>query len=306
MSTTQPIRVKSITEYHRMLGLMKPQHPLISVIDLESFTPPMEDGALHLLFDYYSISLKKNFFVKMKYGQQPHDFDEGVLFCMAPGQVLKLEFDKKVQHRPTGWMILVHPDFLWNTSLALSIKKYEYFDYSVTEALFLSDKEEQMITHIAKGIEIEYNANIDKFSQQVIIAQLELLLTYTQRFYERQFITRQVGSHEVLGRLEAVLKGYFDCPALSQKGLPTVAYIASELNVSPGYLSQMLKVLTGQNTQQHIHDKLVEKAKEQLSTTSLTISEIAYGLGFEHLQSFSKLFKAKTNTSPLEFRQSFN
>jgi len=306
MTSAQTFRVKSITEYHRLVGLPKPEHPLISVIRLGTFERPAIEGPFTLIFDFYCISLKKNFNVKMKYGQQPHDFDEGVLHFMSPGQVLTVEFEKGQVHDPSGWMILIHPDFLWNTPLAKTIRQYEYFSYAVNEALYLSDKEETMITGIAEYMEQEYHANIDKFSQSVIIAQLELLLTYAERFYQRQFITRNISNHQVLGRLEEILSAYFNSDALAKQGLPTVAYIASELNISPGYLSEMLKVLTGQSTQQHIHDKLMEKAKEKLSTTSLSVSEIAYELGFEHSQSFSKLFKTKTHLSPLEFRASFN
>jgi AraC-like DNA-binding protein len=190
--------------------------------------------------------------------------------------------------------------------LAKSIKQYEYFDYSVNEALYLSEKEEATIAGIMQNIEQEYHSNIDKFSQDVMIAQVELLLTYAERFYHRQFITRKIPNHTILRRLEAILAEYFDSGALTKTGLPTVQYIADTLNVSPNYLSGLLKVLTGQSTQQHIHEKLIEKAKEKLSTTDLSVSEIAYELGFEHPQSFSKLFKTKTNLSPLDFRQSFN
>ena len=306
MTTMQPKRIGSITAYHRMLGLPKPQHPLISVIDLQSFQPPSYDGQFSLMFDFFAISLKKNFHVKMKYGRQAHDFDEGVLFCMSPGQVLSIEFEPGQAHEPTGWMILIHPDFLWNTSLAKTIRQYEFFGYAVTEALHLSDKEETMITGIVRYMEQEYHNNIDKFSQNVMVAQLELLLTYAERFYQRQFITRKVASHEILVRLEDLISEYFKSEALAKHGLPTVAYIAQSLNVSPSYLTALLKALTGQSTQQHLHDKLIALAKEKLSTTSLSISEIAYELGFEHLQSFSKLFKTKTSLSPMDFRQSFN
>lgn len=306
MTNAQPYRIKSITEYHHWLGLPKPEHPLISVIDLQSFKRPNKEEQVRVIFDFYSVSVKKNFNAKMRYGQQPHDFDEGVLFCMAPGQVLSIQFEKGAIHEPSGWMILIHPDFLWNTPLAKTIRQYEYFSYSVHEALFLSDREETMITGIAEQMEQEYHSSIDKFSHSVIIAQLELLLTYTDRFYQRQFITRKMSSHQLVGRVDDILTEYVNSEALATQGLPTVGYLADQLNVSPGYLSELLKVLTGQNTQQHIHDKLIEKAKEQLSTTSLSVSEIAYALGFEHLPSFSKLFKAKTNLSPLAFRQSFN
>jgi AraC family transcriptional activator of pobA len=307
MNNQQLFRFRTITEYHRAAGLPKPAHPLISLVHMEDLNRPLADGPFSVVYDFYSISMKRVKDVKFKYGQQAHDFDEGVLFFMSPGQVFGVEIEKgSIMHRPEGWMILIHPDFLWNTPLAKIIKQYEFFNYSVYEALYLSDKEEMMLTTIAQNIEQEYHANIDRFSQSVIIAQLELLLTYSERFYQRQFITRKIASHEILGKLEDLLNNYFNSGALAQKGLPSVTYIAESLNISPGYLSGLLKSLTGQNTQQHLHNKLIELAKEKLSTTQLSVSEIAYELGFEHLQSFSKLFKTKTNLSPMEFRHSFN
>jgi AraC-like DNA-binding protein len=306
MKNTQPYRIKTISEYHQVMGLPKPEHPLISVINFESIKHLPYNDPISLIFDFYSISLKRNFNAKMKYGQQEYDFDEGVMFFMSPGQVFGIEVEKGSVIKHSGWMLLVHPDFLWNTQLAKTIKQYEYFSYSVHEALFLSDKEETTIINIMQGIEHEYHANIDKFSQDIIIAQLELLLNYADRFYHRQFITRKISNHNILDRLEDIITEYFNSETLAKKGLPTVQYIAEILHVSPNYLSGLLKVLTGQSTQQHIHDKLIEKAKEKLSTTDLSVSEIAYELGFEHPQSFSKLFKTKTNFSPLEFRHSFN
>lgn len=307
MNNRQIFHFHSITEYHRAAGLPKPAHPLISLVHMEDLNTPMAEGPFSIIYDFYSISMKRLKNAKLKYGQQASDFDEGVLFFMSPGQVFGSDGAKgSVIHRPEGWMILIHPDFLWNTPMAKTIKQYEFFNYSVYEALFLSDKEETMLTNIAQNIEQEYHANIDRFSESVIIAQLELLLTYSERFYQRQFITRKITSHEILSRLEDLLTSYFDSGALAENGLPSVSYIAENLNISPGYLSSLLKSLTGQNTQQHLHNKLIEVAKEKLSTTSLTVSEIAYELGFEHLQSFSKLFKTKTKVSPLEFRHSFN
>ncbi|MEO6151164.1 MAG: helix-turn-helix transcriptional regulator [Mucilaginibacter sp.] len=305
MANTQPIRFKTISEFHKFRGMPKPEHPLISVMNMELIKqlPANEAG---LVKDFYSIVLKRNFNAKMKYGQQDFDFDEGVMFFMAPGQVLKIEVEKDTVLQQSGWMLLVHPDFLWNTPLAKTIKQYEYFDYSVNEALFLSDKEEAIITAIIQNIQHEYHSNIDKFSQDIIIAQLELLFNYADRFYHRQFITRKIINHDILNRLEDILTEYFNSDELAKRGLPNVQYVAGELNVSPNYLSGMLKVLTGQSTQQHIHQKLIGQAKEKLSTTNLSVSEIAYQLGFEHPQSFSKLFKLKTNTSPLEFRNTFN
>ncbi|WP_184544809.1 helix-turn-helix domain-containing protein [Mucilaginibacter sp. FT3.2] len=305
MGNMQPHRFKTISEFHQGRNLPKPEHPLISVINLETINN-MPAGEISLVKDFYSIALKRNFNLKMKYGQHEYDFNDGVMFFMAPGQVFKIEVEHDTPLKQSGWMLLFHPDFLWNTPLAKTIKQYEYFDYSVNEALFLSEKEETIIGGIMQNIQQEYHSNIDKFSQDIIVAQLELLLTYSERFYQRQFITRKIASHQILDRLEDTLAAYFNGDALARKGLPTVAYIAEALNVSPNYLSGLLKVLTGQSTQQHIHHKLIEKAKEKLSTTNLSVSEIAYELGFGHPQSFSKLFKIKTQVSPLEFRQAFN
>ncbi len=306
MTNIKPYRVNTISEFHRLKGLPKPEHPLVSVVNLETAAPARGKATKSVVWDFYSISIKKSLSAKFRYGQQKYDFDEGVMFFMAPGQVFGIEIDEYSEAKLSGWMLLIHPDFLWNTPLAKGIKQYEYFDYSVNEALFLSDKEEAMIISILQNIQQEYHSNIDKFSQDIIIAQIELLLTYSERFYQRQFITRKKANHKILIQLEEFLADYFNSEDLVAKGLPTVQSIAEALSVSPNYLSGLLKVLTGQSTQQHIHDKLIEKAKEKLSTTDLSVTEIAYQLGFEHPQSFSKLFKTKTNLSPSEFRQSFN
>lgn len=305
MATTTH-RIRTISEFHQLRGLQKPQHPLISVVDYAQIKHPADTAQYSWILDFYSISLKRNSGAKIKYGQQEYDFDEGILFFMAPGQVFNISIDAHSPPKHSGWMLLIHPDFIWNTSLAKGIKQYEYFDYSVNEALFLSDKEENTLNNIVAHIEQEYHANIDKFSQQIIVSQIETLLNYAERFYHRQFITRKKANHQLLDRLEQLLTDYFNHEDLQKSGLPTVQYISEALNVSPNYLRGLLKVLTGQNTQQHIHDKLIDKAKEKLSTTTLSVSEIAYDLGFEHPQSFSKLFKTKTNFSPLAFRQAFN
>jgi len=303
MPNQKPIRIKTISEFHRLRGLPQPEHPLISIVDYAALTH--SEGSV--IFDFYSISVKRGVNGKMIYGQQEYDFDEGVMYFIAPNQVFgRIEMSNAYASKPSGWILLVHPDFFWNTHLAKTIKQYEYFGYSVNEALFLSEKEEAIINNIIKNIKQEYHSNIDKFSQNIIISQIETLLNYSQRFYERQFITRKITNHKTLGRLEEILNDYFNSDALLKNGLPTVQHMSEALNVSPNYLSGLLKTLTGQSTQQHIHDKLIEKAKEKLSTTDLSVSEIAYELGFEHPQSFSKLFKTKTNLSPLEFRASFN
>ncbi|GAA3962286.1 helix-turn-helix domain-containing protein [Pedobacter ginsengiterrae] len=304
MANLQPHRNKTISDYHKLMGLPKPEHPLISVINLNSIKHLSGNRSVTMVDEFYSIALKRNFNGKMKYGQQQYDFDEGILFFISPGQVFSIEIKEEIKH--TGWLLLIHPDFFWNTSLARLVKKYEFFSYSVSEALHLSDKEETMLLGIMQNIEQEYHSNIDKFSQSVIIAQLELLLTYADRFYHRQFLTRKIANHNTLDSLDDLLNAYFESDDLLVKGLPTVQYVADQLNISPNYLSGLLKVLTGQSTQQHIHNKLIDKAKERLSNNNLSISEIAYQLGFEHSQSFNKLFKKKTNLSPTAYRNPFN
>jgi AraC-like DNA-binding protein len=290
---------KTISEFHRYVDLPAPHHPLISVVDVGTVSHSRSEEMQQMVFDFYSISVKRMHNFKAKYGQHPFDFNEGIMSFMAPGQVFSIGIaDKGTQAEKSGWVIYIHPDLIWNTSLAKTIKQYDFWDYSLHEGLFLSEKEEATITALIQNIEQEHHANIDQFSKPIIISHIETLLNYAHRFYHRQFITRELANHQILERLETLLASY--------QGLPTVAYVAAELNISAKYLSSMLKVLTGQNTQQHIHEKLVEKAKQKLSTTNLSVSEIAYELGFEHLQSFSKLFKTKTNLSPLEFRRSFN
>ncbi len=298
-------RLKTVSQYHQMRNLPKPQHPLVSVVRFEDMDMQHSDGGESFICDYYSIALKRTN-AKLKYGQQQYDFDEGVLAFIAPNQILSVTLDENQVIQHTGWLLLFHPDFLWNTPLAKKIKEYDFFGYQLSEALHLSDKEEALLTAIIENINQEYHANIDNFSQDVIIAQLELLLTYSERFYHRQFITRKINNHSILDRLENLLSSYFKSDEVGTKGLPTVQYISEKLNISTNYLSRLLKTLTGQSTQQFIHDKVMDEAKEKLSTTELSVSEIAYKLGFEHSQSFSRLFKTKTNLSPLEFRKAFN
>jgi AraC family transcriptional regulator, transcriptional activator of pobA len=302
MANAMPYRIRSISEIHRLMGLPKPHHPLISIIDLKGLKNDPNIDAV--IFDLYVISMKRGC-DGLRYGQQRYDFDEGLMAFLSPGQILRGE-ESGVPPNLIGWMLFIHPDFLWNTSLAKKIKTYEYFGYATNEALFLSDKEETVINDLVNNIKDEYHANIDKFSQEIIVSNLETMLNYAKRFYERQFITRNITNHKILSRLEEELEDYFKNDSLLAEGLPTVNYFAEKLNISSKYLSSLLKQLTGQTTQQMIHQKLIEKAKEKLSTTDLSVSEIAYQLGFEHPQSFNKLFKSKTNQSPLDFRQAFN
>lgn len=303
-------RFSTIGEFLELRHLPKPQHPLISAFKVEPLERLQIREPTSWSYDFYAIALKRvsrSQDVRLKYGQQEYTFDNGIMTFVAPGQVLSLSIDHQVKAiKQSGWMLLFHPDLLWKTGLAQTIRQYDFWDYSVNEALFLSEKEEATIAGIMETIRQECGANIDKFTKNIIVSHVEALLGYADRFYHRQFITREKAYHQVLDRLEKLLTDHFNNDDLLHKGLPTVSDIAQSLNISPKYLSSLLKALTGQNTQQHIHGKLIEKAKEKLSTTNQTVSEIAYQLGFEHLQSFSKLFKAKTNQSPLAFRASFN
>jgi len=305
MTDKPPEHIKTITEFHRLRGLPGPVHPLVSVVRFEDMRS-VADHPTSWVLDFYAIALKRNFHAKLKYGQQVYDFDEGIMTFMAPGQKIGIESDQDQPTEHSGWLLIFHPDFLWNTNLVKGIKQYEYFDYAVKEALFLSEQEEAILTGILQNMATEYVRIIDAFTQNIIVAHLEVLLSYAQRFYQRQFLTRGISSHDMLSRLEVVLQDYFTPEYMADNGLPTVASIADALHVSPNYLSSLLKTLTGKSTQQHIQDKLIDHAKELLSTTGLSVSEIAYTLGFDYPQSFSKLFKSKTQLTPVEFRQSYN
>jgi len=304
---SRPIRLKTISDLHRFNNISPPEHPLISLIDYSKTNPTPENNELKWVQEFYTISIKRNVAGKYRYGQQSYDFDEGLMTFFSPEQVISVQLvEEDAKSNPSGWILAVHPDFLFATSLGINIKKYPFLNYSVREALFLSEKEEKIITGILQNIKNEYQANLDQFSQQIIISQLELLLNYAERVYQRQFLTRKIFNNQILDRMEEYLEDYFNHDDIVYKGIPSVQDIAKKLNLTPDYLSSMLKSLTGQTTQQHIHQKLIEKAKVKLSITDLSVSEIAYELGFEHSQSFSKLFKSKTKQTPMEFRRSFN
>lgn len=299
----KPRVYQSITEMQRAFGLPRPLHPLISMLDYSKVRITNEMLAAPFVMDFYNITYNESAGCRMKYGQTTYDFDEGGMFFTSPGQPLT---GFQTPNDSVGFTLLVHPDFLRNYQLDTKIKNYGFFSYSVTESLHVSDKEKTIITTIAKNIGDELETAIDDLSQDVLISHLELLFNYSQRFYKRQFITRKSINNALLEKFDLLLHTYFNDETALLKGLPTVQYFADELQVSPRYLGDMLRALTGHNTQQHIHNKLIEKAKEVLAISDLTVGEIAYMLGFEHPQSFSKLFKSKTNFSPLEFRASFN
>jgi AraC-like DNA-binding protein len=239
---------------------------------------------------------------RIKYGQHHYDFNNGGLSFISPHQLIA---EEEGIAECGSLTLLIHPDFFNGYSLAKTIKNYGFFSYNTNETLQLTEKEKETILGIFNNIAEELQQRLDRYSQDVIISQIELLLNYSNRFYNRQFITQKVIHNDLLSKMESLLENYYTSNG-GYKGLPTVQSLAAELNVSAGYLGDVLRNLTGLNAQQHIHEKMIAKAKEKLSTTDLSIGEIAYELGFEHSQSFSKLFKAKTNFSPLAFRQLFN
>jgi AraC family transcriptional activator of pobA len=305
MASHSPEHIKTIEQFHRFRSLPGPVHPLISVVRFEDMQY-LPSGTSSWVLDFYAIAIKRKFHSKLKYGQQVYDFDNGLMTFMAPGQKIGIDAESNIILEHSGWLLLIHEDFLWKTPLAKGIRKYEFFNYSVHEALFLSEQEEMILEAIIKNIKMEYERSIDSFTQNIILAQLEVLLAYAERFYKRQFITRKIANHGVLEELESLLNQSFSKENLLTNGLPTVQSVANALHISPNYLSGLLKTLTGKSTQEHIQDKLITYAKELLSTTNLSINEVAYSLGYTYPQTFSKLFRIKTAYSPAEFRKSFN
>lgn len=300
--------INSLSEFHRLLSIPPPSHPLVSVVLVSEIHAVDSDLWKHFSTDFYTISLKNNIQSKVKYGQQYYDFDKGTMIFTAPKQVQSVRVDQTNafnQTIGTGYVLILHSDFLKKHPLQSTIKKYSFFSYAINEALHLSEQEEKNIIEIFQKIEKEYQ-HIDKHTQDIILSQIDLLLNYCNRFYERQFITRKTVNNDLLSKLENLLNDYFNNSETLKIGLPTVEYLANQLHFSGNYLSDLLRSLTGQNAQQHIHEKIIEKAKEKLLTTNLSVSEIAYELGFEQSQSFNRLFKKKTEMSPLKYRQSFN
>jgi len=294
---------ESISALMRRMDQPKPLHPLVAMINYNDVKVALTDAGNKFSLDFYKISFKTSFNGKVKYGHGYYDFEEGGLAFLAPNQIVTMSDDANDYE---GYSLFFHPDMIRNYQLGNTIQNYGFFSYSISEALHLSEKEKIDISLLFQAISKELDNNIDHFSQDVLVSQIELLLNYSNRFYNRQFITRKLIHNDLIGRMNIFLSDRFDQQKTSLTGLPSVQEVSDHLQVSPRYLTDMLKSLTGQNAQQHIHNQLVERAKNRLTNTTLTIAEIAYNLGFEHPQSFNKLFKQKTNISPLEFRQSFH
>ncbi|MFN0292467.1 helix-turn-helix domain-containing protein [Pedobacter helvus] len=296
--------LNSVADLHHQLDLKSPTNPLVSVVRLQDI-PQQNVTPKTIVYNFYVVYLKKNYEGKVKYGHQYYDFDNGVISFFSPKQQITIEENNSAEN-VHGWMLVFHPDFIQGYGLAKKIKDFNFFSYATHEALHISEKEEMIVSGILENLQEEIENRIDGFTQEVIVSHIELLLNYCKRFYSRQFITRKKASNDLLIKFEQMLDDYLNKDENQKNGLPSVRYFADKLNVSPNYLNDMLKNLTGQTTQQHLHHQLVEKAKELLSTTELSVSEIAYQLGFEYTQSFNKLFKNKTKVTPLEFRQAFN
>lgn len=294
------INIKSISDINNFVH-HKTKHPLVTIIDFSKMDEMIEEGT-RISCDFYSIMFKNYCANNMIYGRQSYDFQEGSLVCIAPKQVVTMDTEIEKKEDMMGWGLFFHPDLLRSTSLGMKMKDYTFFSYETSEALHLSDKEKEILYDCIKKIETELQENIDSHSHTLIVSNIELLLNYCQRYYGRQFITRKNSNRNIVTQIENALQEYFQSSDLNQKGLPTVNYLAGKVNLSPNYLSDLLKKETGMNTKDKIHHFLIEEAKNILLGSDKSISEIAYELGFEYPQYFSKLFKQKTGNTPQEFR----
>lgn len=299
-----PHLIKSISELHQLFALPKPHHPLVSVINFELLSYKHSDVWKHFTNDFYCVTIKKGNNGSFRYGQHDYDFNEGMMTFTKPGQVFSVTSTN--DNPVTGYLLVFKADLIRPYPLGKNIANYGFFSYALAEALHLSDSEATIISSLLQQMQQELKVNIDHYSQDVIVSHIELLLNYSNRFYNRQFLTRKAVNNDFILRLEQMLDNYFNTGTSSNKGVPGVQFFSSQLNLSPGYLSDLLRNTTGQNAQQYIQHRLIEKAKELLSTSQMTVSEIAYELGFEYSQSFSKLFKKVTHQTPLQYRQSFN
>lgn len=294
-------KVNNISELHQLMGQEKPLHPLVSVIDFAKVKTPKYGKQLAYSTEFYMITLKKILPGSVKYGRMNYDFQEGTLMFMGPNQVITVE-DDSITEDNEGWGLFFHPDLIRNSTLINKMNQYSFFSYEANESLHLSDKEKVALSNIKDSIIHEVSQNIDDFSQEIIISNIELLLNNCKRFYVRQFITRKHENINLVVQFDKLIKGYFNSEIPKLKGLPSVKYCAEQLNLSPNYLGDLLKKETGKNAQEHIHYYLIDNAKNLLLSTTEAISEIAYNLGFEQPQSLNKIFKKNVGMSPTEYR----
>ena len=294
------VQLKSISEINKFVQCAT-KHPLVAVVDFSKTDEYIEDDT-RISADFYSIMFKNYCANKLRYGRQTYDFQEGSLVCIAPKQVLTMDNEIEKKEDMMGWGLFFHPDLLRGTSLGNKMNDYTFFSYETSEALHLSDKEKQILFDCVQKIEIELQENIDTHSQTLLVSNIELLLNYCSRYYNRQFITRKSTHSNTVAQVQTLLKNYFKKEKLQEKGLPSVKYLADNVHLSASYLSDLLKKETGMSAQDHIHYYLIEEAKNVLLNTDNSVSEIAYSLGFEYPQYFSKLFKQKTGQTPIEYR----
>ena len=297
----KPAVYKSISAYMRDMGMPKPLHPLVALVKYDNDQISRANAGRSFAVDFFKASFKEDFSGQVKYGQGHYDFEEGGLAFLAPNQLITMSTEESCYE--DGYNLYFHADLIRNYQLGKNIHEYGFFAYGVNEALLVSDKEKKILKALFENIASELENNTDAFSQDVLVSQIELLLNYSNRFYNRQFLTRKAVHHDLISRMDSYLENHF---AKQAGGIPTVLELAEHLAVSSRYLSDMLKSLTGHTAQQYIHDKLIEAAKTALSLTTLTVAEVAYQLGFEHPQSFNKIFKQHTHLSPNAFRKSFN
>ena len=297
----QIIRIKTISEVHQVFGFDKPKHPLISILPIDERMTEFDYGNANYIFDFYQISLKEGIKGTLSYGRNTYDFQEGTMTFIKPNQVIKVQ-DSEDYKGGNGWTLIFHPDLIRKSELGTKINDYSFFSYEVSEALHLSDTEKIALTDLVNKIEQEYNQNIDKHSQEIIIGNIEMLLRYCKRYYDRQFYTRTNLNKDLITKFEKVMHDYYRKEKYLENGVLSVKYCATALAMSSNYLGDLIKNETGRSAKDHIQEFIIEKAKTAILGTNESISEIAYNLGFEYPQSFSKLFKAKTGISPLKYR----
>ncbi len=294
------IQLHSISEINHFVQ-NKTNHPLVAVVDFSKVDEYLEEGT-RISADFYSIMFKNYCANRLRYGRQSYDFQDGSLVCIAPKQVVIMDNEIEKRDDMMGWGLFFHPDLLRGTSLGEKMNEYTFFSYETAEALHLSEKEKQTLYDCVQKISTELQENIDNHSQTLIVSNIELLLNYCSRYYGRQFITRKSSNSNTIAQVEKLLKSYFKSEQLKETGLPTVKYLADNVHLSASYLSDLLKKETGMNAQDHIHYYLIEEAKNILINSDNSVGEIAYSLGFEYPQYFSKLFKQKTGKTPIEYR----
>lgn len=297
--------IDSIHEAHKLLGLDKPKHPLVSVFEAKNYegAPVFED--IKVVISLYRVILKSSSYIgKITYGRNSYDYEEGTLIFSAPGQVMEYGTEIEPGFDIEGWTLAFHPDLIRGHQLSDKISQYSFFNYELTEALHLSDEERRTIEELIEKVIKEYSQNLDQHSQHLIISNIELLLDYCLRFYDRQFFTRTNVNNDIISNFEKLLISYYKSGNHIEYGIPTVKYCGKALNISPHYLSDLLKKETGKTVKEHIHSFIIDKAKNSLLNSTKSISEIGYELGFEYPQHFSNLFKSKTGLSPREYRHS--